>query len=409
MDTNDLPRLTRMENGEKAVPTFTKAEMDRRISNLRHHMQTNSIEGVLFTSIHNINYFSDYLYCSMGRPYGLVITMDKVTCLSSLVDGGLAWRRVATGDNLIYTDWHKDNFWLGVKSEIGDIRGKIGVELDHIPAGNIEKLKVAVPNATPVDVSTPCMQMRMIKSEEEIALTREGARISEIGGAAFVKACDVGVSEYDVVLHSIEAMVREIARTFPDSELMNTWAWCQSGPVNTDGGHNPVTSRKILEGDIISLNCFPLISGYFAALERTLFMSHVPSDRHLELWEINCEVHRRGIELIKPGVRCCDVAKELNELYRPHNLLKYRSFGYGHSFGVISTYYGREAGLELREDVETVLQPGMILSMEPMITIPIGTAGAGGYREHDTLVVTEDGNENLTKFPFGPEHNIMQK
>lgn len=83
---------------------------------------------------------------------------------------------------------------------------------------------------------------------------------------------------------------------------------------------------------------------YFSALERTLFLNHVPSDRHLEVWQVNCDVHRRGMELIKPGVKCCDVALELNEMYREKNLLQYKSFGYGHSFGVLSHYYGREAG-----------------------------------------------------------------
>jgi creatinase len=70
-------------------------------------------------------------------------------------------------------------------------------------------------------------------------------------------------------------------------------------------------------------------------------------------------------------------------------------------------YYGREAGLELREDIETVLEPGMVVSMEPMIMLPEGMAGAGGYREHDILVVGDDGAENIAKFPFGPEHNIV--
>lgn len=51
----------------------------------------------------------------------------------------------------------------------------------------------------------------------------------------------------------------------------------------------------------------------------------------------------------------------------------------------------------------------MVVSMEPMLVIPEGTAGAGGYREHDMLVLTEEGNENLTEFPYGPEHNIIKK
>ena len=87
--------------------------------------------------------------------------------------------------------------------------------------------------------------------------------------------------------------------------------------------------------------------------------------------------------------------------------MKYRTFGYGHSFGVLSHYFGREAGLELREDIETVLEPNMVISMEPMITIPEGQPGAGGYREHDILLITEEGNENFTGFPYGPENNVV--
>ena len=45
--------------------------------------------------------------------------------------------------------------------------------------------------------------------------------------------------------------------------------------------------------------------------------------------------------------------------------------------------------------------------MEPMLTIPATSPGAGGYREHDILVVTAQGAENITGFPYGPEHNIL--
>jgi creatinase len=149
-----------------------------------------------------------------------------------------------------------------------------------------------------------------------------------------------------------------------------------------------------------------MIAGYYTALERTLF-SESCSDNHMKIWNVNVEVHERGLELIQPGVRCCDIALELNEIYKAHDLLKYRTFGYGHSFGILSHYYGREAGLELREDIKTELEPGMVISMEPMIMLPEGHSGAGGYREHDILVITEEGAENITTFPFGPDHNII--
>ena len=49
----------------------------------------------------------------------------------------------------------------------------------------------------------------------------------------------------------------------------------------------------------------------------------------------------------------------------------------------------------------------MVVSMEPMLTIPEGQPGAGGYREHDILVIMQTDSENITAFPYGPNHNVI--
>ncbi len=399
-----MEQLKRIQNGEKVRPTFSPNEMNRRLSALRAHMAEKQIDACLFTSYHNINYFSDFLYCSFGRNYGLVVTQESQTTISANIDAGQPWRRTF-GDNLVYTDWHRDNYFVAAKQLIQD-GWRVGIEFDHISVENLRKLQGALPTAELIDVSKPTMRMRMVKSDEEIAWIRESARIADIGGAACVEAIAVGVPEYEVALHATQAMVREIGQRQPHVELMDTWTWFQSG-INTDGAHNPVTSRRIERGDILSLNCFPMPAGYYTALERTLFAEEC-SDAHMRLWNINVDVHEAGIALIKPGVRCCDIAAELNTIYERYDLLPNRTFGYGHSFGVLCHYHGREAGLELREDVPTVLEPNMVVSMEPMIMIPEGEPGAGGYREHDILVVTEDGAEDITGFPYGPAHNIVR-
>ncbi|MEC9330658.1 MAG: aminopeptidase P family protein [Pseudomonadota bacterium] len=401
--TERLRTLT-IKNGAPPEPTFSSEEMARRVAMLRVHMANSGIEVAVLTSMHCINYFADFVYTAFGRNYALVVTESRSTTISANIDGGQPWRQTYGQDNLVYTDWHKDNFFVAVKQLVGTAM-TVGVELDHLTVQNQEKLELALPGRELVDVSQPAMQMRMRKSKEEIGLIKAGARICDLGGVSALEAIAEGVPEYEVALHANRTMIREIARTFPHTELMDTWTWLQSG-INTDGAHNPLTTRKIQRGEILSLNTFAMISGYYQALERTLFLAYC-SERALALWEVNVQVHRRGLELISPGVRCCDVAAELNEIYRTHGLLAYRTFGYGHSFGTLSHYYGREAGLELREDVETVLEPQMVVSMEPMIMIPEGRPGAGGYREHDILVVTREGADNLTGFPFGPEHNII--
>ena len=398
-----MNQLISIQNGRKQAPIFSAAEMENRLAKLRTQMAAENIDSVFFTSIHNINYYNHFVYCSFGRPYGLVVTQDKLKSITANIDGGQPWRR-GFGENVIFTDWEKDNYFKAMQQEVTN-SGRVGIEYDHINLENLKKLQDALSEAELVDISKMTMRQRMVKSAEEIELIRNGAQVADIGGAACVEAIGEGVPEYEVALHSTQAMVREISRRYPESDIMDTWTWFQSG-INTDGAHNPVSTRKIQKGDILSLNCFPMIGGYYTALERTLFFDHA-SDRHLEIWDVNVEVHRRGLELIRPGARCCDIAEELNEIFSKHDLLQYRTFGYGHSFGSLSHYYGREAGLELREDIETVLEPNMVVSIEPMVMLPETLPGAGGYREHDILVVTEDGAENITAFPFGPEHNII--
>lgn len=404
-DTSDMLHVTEWHNGEKRWSPFSKSEMEGRQNRLRQLLAEKNADAVLLTSHHAICYYSGWLYCSFGRKYGMVITENSATTISAGIDGGQPFRR-SHARNVTYTDWRKDNYFRAVRSLTKGVK-RLAIEGDHVTLAFKAQLDEALPDVEIVDLAPEITWLRTIKSAEEHKIIREGARLCDAGGWALAGAISTGALEYEIALASTNAMVREIGMAFPFVELMDTWTWFQSG-IETDGAHNPVTNKCVARGDILSLNCFPMIFGYYTALERTMFCE-TATDRHLELWEKNCAVHRRGLELIRPGAKCSDIAAELNGLYRQWDLLKYRSFGYGHSFGVLSHYYGREAGVELREDVDTELKPGMVVSMEPMIMIPDGLPGAGGYREHDILIVGEKNAENITKFPFGPEHNIIPK
>ena len=125
----DRPRSLTIENGGKAAPTFSQGEMSGRLRRLRAHMATADIDAVLFTSIQNINYFTDFVYCSFGRSYGLVVTQDRSTTISANIDGGQPWRQ-SFGDQLVYTDWQRDNYFAAVK-ELTPRARRVGVEVDQ--------------------------------------------------------------------------------------------------------------------------------------------------------------------------------------------------------------------------------------------------------------------------------------
>ncbi|MEP3847941.1 MAG: M24 family metallopeptidase [Paracoccaceae bacterium] len=398
----DRPDFYRFHQGQKTLP-FSDTEYEGRLAILRADMKEKGIDACVFASMHCVAYYSGFLYCAFGRPYALVVTSEYNVTFSAGIDAGQPWRR-SFGDNITYTDWQRNNYWRAIQSVTG-VGKVIGYEADHLTLAQMSLMNEFLSSRATIDMAASSMYQRMHKSDAEIDLIKAGANVADVGGYAIKDAIKAGSREIDVAMAGRDAMELEIASRFPNAEYRDSWVWFQSG-MNTDGAHNPVTARILEAGDILSLNTFPMINGYYTALERTMFVETVDPDS-LKIWEANVAAHEYGMSLLRPGARCADVTEKINAFFAERDLLQYRTFGYGHSFGVLSHYYGREAGLELREDIDTELKPGMVISMEPMLTIPDGTPGAGGYREHDILIITEDGSENITGYPYGPEFNVV--
>ena len=297
------PNFFQLKNGSKAELPFTDKEYKTRLKSLRNIISKNNLDAVILTSMQNIAYYSGFLYCSFGRPYACIVTSKSNIVVSANIDASQPWRR-CYGENLIYSDWERDNYLKAIVSLLKKTK-RVGIENDHLTLERHKNLKDALDNPELVDVAPFVMLKRMIKSNEEIKLITSGAKIADIGGEALVKEIKVGTSEIDIAMVGRDAMEKAIVKFHPNSELRDTWVWFQSG-INTDGAHNPVTTRKLKHGDILSLNTFPMISGYYTALERTLFVEEI-DDASLKAWEANVKVHKRGIELIKPGAKCSEI------------------------------------------------------------------------------------------------------
>ena len=240
-------------NGVKANLPFSDREYENRLKGLRKIISEKNLDAVILTSMQNVAYYSGFLYCSFGRPYACIVTEKRNIVVSANIDAGQPNRR-CYGENLIYTDWERDNYLKAIVSLVKKVK-RVGIEKDHLTIERYQNLKDALGDSETIDISPFAMQQRMIKSDEEIVLIKSGAKIADIGGEAIVKEIKVGASEIEVAMVGRDAMEKAIAKYHPDSELRDTWVWFQSG-INTDGGHNPVTTRKLKLGDILSLKYF---------------------------------------------------------------------------------------------------------------------------------------------------------
>lgn len=381
---------------------FSRAEMEKRLDGLHGIMDSLGLEAVVTTSIQNTLYYSSFYMAPFGRLHAAVIPRKGTPgVIGPLIEYDRPKRNTWFEDARIYDD-HTDTItgaiahMEGIFSDNGVTKGRVGIEEDTVSVALMARLKAAFPGFEFVDIAEVTMRQRLVKSEEEIKLIRDGARISDIGGRACVEACREGVPEYVIARTAVAAMEDEIVRRYPEIEVDATWCWFQSGPSRSYGAHNLNTPRKVRAGELLSLNCFPMIAGYYTALERSLVLGDMP-DAIRRPFEVNVAAHKAGLEAVRAGVRCGDIDDAINPIYQQAGYLENRTFGTGHSFGILGFWYGREEGGELRPYNDTVLQENMVVSIEPMISVD----GVGGFRHHDILLVKEGGNELLNGFERG--------
>ena len=129
----ERPDFFKLKNGNKVKLPFSQNEYDQRISKLRGKMEKSNLDMIILTSMHNIAYYTGFIYCSFGRPYGCVITKDKISTISANIDASQPWRR-SHCDNVIYTDWKRDNFLRAIVSIVGrdEPPKNIGLDYDHV-------------------------------------------------------------------------------------------------------------------------------------------------------------------------------------------------------------------------------------------------------------------------------------
>ncbi|MCP4330112.1 MAG: aminopeptidase P family protein [Alphaproteobacteria bacterium] len=381
---------------------FSDREMTRRLDDIRDLMDFMGLDAVVASSFHNVLYYSNFWMTPFGRGHFAVIPRrGDPAVIAPRIEFDRPKKLSWFEDVRIY--WDARSPLDGALKHIGDTlkdrgieRGRIGIEEYYIPFSLYKGLATVMVGSEFVDVSRPIMRKQIVKSKEEIVHIRQGAEIATRGAEAFETAIAEGVSEIDVARTAVTVMEREIADRFPEAEQDGTFAWCQFGTEHTYVAHNPNTTRKLAADEIVSLNVFPMVAGYYHLLERSLFFGTMP-DHVRKPFEVCSEAHEAGIAAVRPGVRCNEIDDHVNPIFEKAGYLGDRTFGTGHSFGIMGQWYGRDEIGELRPYNDTVLEEDMVISIEPMISV----VGAGGFRHADMLLVTGDGAEVLTAFKRG--------
>ncbi|POR48628.1 M24 family metallopeptidase [Bosea psychrotolerans] len=283
--------------------------------------------------------------------------------------------------------------------EAGLAKAVIGVEEDFLPVARARQLAELLPGASFRDASEMIMTTRLVKDADEIANARDAARIADTGMIAAVEAVRQGGSERDVSLAAMAAMNRFWADNFPDKEVCDfgsleggaqngLWAWALAGDRMFMNCDNP-TNRKPEAGEAISILIWTIVNGIHAENERTVAVGALNDERRRALDSI-IEIRNEVATLLKPGTPINALFGATKAGLEARGYGKYLPGRIGHGIGL-----GAHEHPSLDARTGILLEPGMILTLEPNLRIP----GIAATQLSDTVLITEGGCEFLTRAP----------
>lgn len=247
-------------------------------------------------------------------------------------------------------------------------------------------------------------KLRMLKSDEEIALLRESAKWAGYAHRLLQEYARAGALEDEVsMLASMEATLA-MAKTLKD--IYSPIGWFAGAKADFRGQvgehsyypHSLTIHAVIKRGDLLVTGATANVSGYCSELERTIVVGE-PSEEQKKFFRFMLEARKIAFERIRAGVKCSDVDKAVRKFYMENDLMKYWRHHTGHGIGLD---FHEAPFFDIGDD--TVLEDGMVMSVEPGIYVE----GLGGFRHSDTILVRKDGFEFITHYPDQLEELIVE-
>jgi Xaa-Pro aminopeptidase len=345
-----------------------------RLARLRARLDAAGADAVMLAKPANVRYVSGFagsagLAVVTGREAVLVVDFRYIEQAAAQAPGFSCVR--ATGPLIEGA--------AEVLRQAGSRR--IAIEDDHLAVGSFRKLSAAVAPADVVPLEG-LDHIRWVKTDSEIAAIRRSLRVAE---AAFDDALPLirpGATEWQIAV-ALEERLRRLG-----SERLPFEIIVASGP-RAALPHGLASDRVIGPGECVTIDFGAVVEGYASDCTRTVVTAPA-TDRHREIYALVLAAQQAALVGLRSGIS----GREADALARQ----VIGDAGYGDAFG---HSLGHGVGLAVHEGPtlspreEAVLQPGVVVTVEPGIYLP----GWGGVRIEDLVVVTENGCENLTTLP----------
>ncbi len=347
--------------------------MEKRVNRLRELLNEHQVDGILITSESNRRYITGFT----GSAGYVLVTKKEAIFITDFRYIDQAKKQAP-----IFEIVKQQGSIVEVVREQLSKAGvhKLGFEQDFVTFSQFKNFEKTFTDVTLVPLSQVIEKLRLIKDEEEITLVKKATDIADQAFNYILNVLKPGKKEVEIALE-LECKMRELGAQGASFDTIVASGYRSALP-------HGVASEKIIElGDLVTIDFGAIYKGYVSDMTRTVMVGK-PNDKQKEIYNIVLEAQLKGVENVKAGMSGIEADALTRDIIS--------SYGYGDNFGH-STGHG--IGLDVHEGPglspksEVILKTGMIVTVEPGIYI----TDFGGVRIEDDVLITESGNEILTK------------
>ncbi len=353
-------------------------------------MKKYALDGLVAYSMENVAYGAGYTVPSQllnirNRQFAVACNRDGAAAmLLTANELQEAQARSTLKDLRPYDEFADDPTAVlaGILKDLGVAQGKIGLEMDAIPADPWEALKVALPRATWAHGAEAFHHARMVKTPGELDRLRQASRIADLAQAEAHAHVREGMTEQDLYRCIVDRALAHGAERI----LMVQVAAAERSTYS-----NPTPSaRRLNRGDIVKIDVFVTVGGYLSDTGRAIVIGQA-SALQRDIWAKMQETLAAIHAAIRPGARTSDLWRVFVATFKKHGMAP------------VIRFLGHGLGLSLHEEpfiaahTDTPLEAGMVFAIEPVFK----TGDGMGYHLEDNVIVTATGVENMTS-RFGP-------
>jgi len=389
-----------------SFPHILPAEYQTRASRLLEYARDHQLDGIVLFDAFHIQYLTGSALFPTERPIAFAMSLEGVR---GLLVPRLEWEHAqaqaeSTVEEFVsYPEYPGDPHpMLHLKDLLArlGIRGRIGVDANGYPPafGYVGPSLSSLAGDEVVIIYPFVDRLMMVKSATEIELLRESAKWCNLAHRLLQKYTRAGARETEVSLRATAEATLAVMEALGPNYHAKSLEPGSNGPRVFYRGqigrsaalpHAQASNVEFLAGDVLVSGTHCPMWGYDTELERTMFIGEPSRDQKRFFFHMKA-LQETAFDALKPGVRCADVDSAVHAYYEKNDLVPYWRHHTGHGLGLRS----HEAPF-LDTGDSTVLEPGMVLSVEPGLYVP----GLGGFRNSDSALITDHGMELLTDYP----------